>query len=336
MNNGKSVPSTPLVLGVDLGGSKILSAVVNVKGEMLSRDHSITPAAEGPETVIQAIVESADRVLNQAGIAAAELEAICIGAPGISNPKTGTVFTSPHLPGWRDVPLKKIIEGKMGVKTLIISDTNAAALGEMCFGAAKGARDFIYITISTGIGGGIVIDGEIYAGPLGTAGEIGHMTIDTNGPRCDCGNTGCWETLASGTALTREARQRITAGAETSILEYADGDIDKVDAESVHKAAQHGDALAMELIAQIGYYFGVGLANLINIFNPELIVIGGGLSNIGDRLLEPAYEVAGERAYRAAFESVRFARAELGGNSGVIGAAAYAFREIEKLKKVER
>jgi len=322
-----------LVLGVDLGGSKILTAVVNIEGEMLSRDHSITPAAKGPEAVIQAMLESAERALSQAGIAAAELEAICIGAPGLSSPETGVLFTSPNLPGWKDVPLRDIIEDKMGVKTLLINDANAAALGELYFGAAKGARNFICITLGTGIGGGIVIDGEIYAGSLGTAGEIGHMTIDANGPKCNCGNTGCWEMLASGTALEREARRRITDGAETTILNYAEGDINKVNAEAVHKAAQNGDTLAKEIIAQTGYYVGVGLANLINIFNPELIVIGGGLSNIGDMLLEPAYKAAGERAYRAAFDSVRFARAELGRNSGVIGAAAYAFREIEKSSK---
>ncbi len=322
-----------LVLGVDLGGSKILTAVVNIEGEMLSRDHSITPAAKGPEAVIQAMLESAERALSQAGIAAAELEAICIGAPGLSSPETGVLFTSPNLPGWKDVPLRDIIEDKMGVKTLLINDANAAALGELYFGAAKGARNFICITLGTGIGGGIVIDGEIYAGSLGTAGEIGHMTIDASGPKCNCGNTGCWETLASGTALEREARRRITDGAETTILNYAEGDINKVNAEAVHKAAQNGDTLAKEIIAQTGYYVGVGLANLINIFNPELIVIGGGLSNIGDMLLEPAYKAAGERAYRAAFDSVRFARAELGRNSGVIGAAAYAFREIEKSSK---
>ncbi|MBA7598272.1 Glucokinase [subsurface metagenome] len=332
VNKNKSVSINPLVLGVDLGGSKILSAVVNVKGEILSRDRSTTPAAKGPEAVIQAMLESAKRVLNQAGITTAELEAICIGAPGLSNPKTGVVFTSPHLPRWTDVPLRNIIEKKMDVKTLLLNDTNAAALGELYFGAAKGARNFICVTLGTGIGGGIVIDGEIYAGSLGTAGEIGHMTIDTNGPKCNCGNTGCWETLASGTALAREAKQRISDGAKTSILEYADGDVNKVNAETVHKAAQQGDTLAKELIAQLAYYIGVGLANLIHIFNPELIVIGGGLSNIGDMLLEPAYKLAGERVNKTAFASVRFARAELGRNSGVIGAAAYAFREIGKLK----
>jgi glucokinase len=326
------MPENPLVLSVDLGGSKILTAVVNNKGDILSRDHSITPAAKGPEAVIQAILESTQRALNLAGMTAAELEAICLGAPGLSNPETGVVFTSPHLPGWKDVPLRDIVGERTGVKTMLINDANAAALGELHFGAAKEARNFIYITLSTGIGGGIMIDGEIYAGSLGTAGEIGHMTIDTNGPKCNCGNTGCWETLASGTALAREARQRIAAGAKTSILEYSNGDIKKVSAETVHNATRQGDALAEELIAQTGYYVGVGLANLINIFNPELIVIGGGLSNIGDRLLKPAYKVAGERAYEPAFKSVRFARAELGRNSGVIGAAAYAFREMGKSK----
>ena len=325
--------NNPLAIGVDLGGSKILTAMVNIKGEILSSDHRTTPAAEGPEAVIQAMLGSIKQTVDRAGINAAGLEAICIGAPGLSNPETGVVFTSPNLPGWMDVPLKSIIEDKIGVKTFLINDANAAALGEMYFGAAKGARNFIYITISTGIGGGIVIDGEVYTGSLGTAGEIGHMTIDTNGPPCNCGNTGCWETLASGNALAREAKRQIAAGAETSILKYTGGDIDKVNAKVVHKAAQKGDSLAKELIAQTSYYIGVGLTNLINIFNPELIIIGGGLSNIGDLLLEPAYKVAGERAYKMAFKSVRFVRAELDKNSGVIGAAVYAFREVEKSKR---
>ncbi len=323
----------PLVLGVDLGGSKILAAVVSIEGEVLSSDRRTTPAAKGPEAVIRAMLGSMKCAIDQAAIKATELEAICIGAPGLSNPETGIVFTSPHLPGWKDVPLRESIEGKMGVKTLLINDANAAALGEMYFGAARGARNFIYVTISTGIGGGIVIGGEIYAGSLGTAGEVGHMTIDAKGPKCDCGNTGCWETLASGTALAREAKQRIANGAKTSILDYAKGDADKVSAEAVHKAARQGDALAKELIVQTGYYIGVGLASLINIFNPELIIIGGGMSNMGDMLLEPAYKAARERAYGVAFDSVRFARPALGENSGVIGTAAYALREIEKSKK---
>jgi len=321
---------TTLILGIDLGGSKILTAVTNSQGKMLSRDHSITPASKGHEAVIQSILGSAHRALEQANVAISELTVVGIGAPGLSNPETGILFTSPNLPGWQDIPLRNIIQERLGKKTFVINDANAAALGEFYFGAARGVRNFIYITLSTGIGGGIVIDGKIYSGAIGAAGEVGHMTIDDDGPICNCGNRGCWETLASGTALAREARHRIEEGVRTSILEYAEGDVEKVTAQVVHSAAEQGDSLAKELIARTGYYVGVGLANLINIFNPELIVIGGGLSNIGDMLLKPAFKVAGERAYKEAFHAVRFASAGLGRNSGVLGAAAFALKEMKR------
>jgi glucokinase len=320
-----------LILGVDLGGSKILTAVTNSQGKMLSHDHSITPAPKGHEAVIQSILESAHRALERADVDISELIAVGIGAPGLSNPETGILFTSPNLPGWRDVPLRDIMQERLGKKTFVINDANAAALGEFHFGAARGIRNFIYITLSTGIGGGIIIDGKIYSGAIGAAGEVGHMTIDDDGPICNCGNRGCWEMLASGTALAREARHRIKEGVATSILEYAEGDVEKVTAQVIHSAAEQGDGLAKELIARTGYYVGVGLANLINIFNPELIVIGGGLSNIGYMLLEPAFKVAGERAYKEAFQAVRFASAGLGRNSGVLGAAAFALHELRKL-----
>ena len=319
-----------LILGVDLGGTKILTAVANSQGKMLSRDHSITPAQKGHKAVIQSILESVHRALGRADVAISDLIVVGVGAPGLLNPETGILFTSPNLPGWRDVPLRDIIQEKLGKKTFLINDANAAALGEFYFGAARVARNFIYITISTGIGGGIVIDGKIYSGAIGAAGEVGHMTVDDDGPICNCGNRGCWETLASGTALAREARHRIEEGVRTSILEYADGDVEKVNPQVINSAARQGDSLAKELIGRTGYYVGVGLANLVNIFNPELIVIGGGLSNIGDMLFEPAFKVAGERAYREAFQAVRFASAELGRNSGVLGAAAFALQEMRK------
>ena len=323
--------SDPLALGIDLGGSKILTAVVNAQGQMFSRDHSATPAAEGQEAVIKSILKSVDRALDQASIAASDLGAIGLGAPGILSPETGIIFASPNLPGWRDVPLRDIIEKKLGKKTFVMNDANAAALGELYFGAGRGARNFICITIGTGIGGGIVIDGKIYTGAFGAAGEVGHMTIDNNGPLCKCGNTGCWETLASGTALLREAKHQIEEGASTSILDCAGGDMGKVTPKIIHTAAKQGDNLARELITQTGYYLGVGLANLINIFNPELIVIGGGLSNIGDMLLVPAFKTAKVRAYREAYQAVRFVPTELGQNSGVFGAAAFALREMKKV-----
>jgi glucokinase len=319
-----------LTLGIDLGGSKVLTAIVDPRGEMLSSDESVTPATKGREAVIRSILDSAHRALKQAGIAISQIFAIGIGAPGISNPEAGILFTSPNLPALRDILLRDIMQERLGRKTFLINDANAAALGEFYFGAARAARNFIYITLSTGIGGGIVIGGKIYTGAIGAAGEVGHMTIDDNGPICNCGSRGCWETLASGTALAREAKHRIEQGAKTSILKHAEGDVEKVTAQVIHSAAEQGDSVAKELIARTGYYVGVGLANLINIFNPELIIIGGGLSNIGDMLLEPAFKTAGKRAYKEAFRAVRFASAELGRNSGVVGAAAFAFREMRK------
>ncbi|MFC2004420.1 ROK family protein, partial [Chloroflexota bacterium] len=167
-----------LVLGIDLGGTKILTAVANTQGKMLSRDHSITPAKEGQGVVVKSILESVGRALDQAHVAATDLAAIGLGAPGLSNPETGILFTSPNLPGWKDVPLRDIIERELGRKAFLINDANAAALGELYFGAGRGAHNFIYITVSTGIGGGIIIDGKIYTGSIGTAGELGHMVID--------------------------------------------------------------------------------------------------------------------------------------------------------------
>ena len=322
----------PLILGIDLGGTKILTSVVDPEGKMLSRDHSVTPAAEGPEGVIQTILASAERALEGASITIDRISAVGVGAPGLADTEAGILFTSPNLPGWKDVPLRDIIQAKLKKKAFLINDGNAAALGEYYFGAAKGVPHFIYITISTGIGGGIIVDGKVLSGSKGMAGEIGHMTIWDEGPPCHCGSQGCWEALASGTALARAARKRIETGADTAILSLAEGKIEKVTAQTVQSAAEKGDSIANELILKNAYYFGVGLANLVNIFNPEMIVIGGGLSNMGDRLLKPAYEVAERRAFHRAYRSVRFVPAALGRNSGVLGAAVFAYNEMKKEK----
>ena len=319
-----------LVLGIDLGGTKILTSVINPQGEMLSRDHSVTPAAEGPEGVIQAILASAGRALEGASRSLERVSAIGVGAPGLADGEAGILFTSPNLPGWKDIPLRDILQEKFKKKAFLINDGNAAALGEYYFGAAKGTSHFIYVTISTGIGGGIVVAGKILNGSRGLAGEVGHMTIADEGPPCHCGNRGCWEALASGTALAKAARKRIETGADTTILSFAEGEIDKVTAHTVQLAAEKGDPIANGLILKTAYYFGVGLANLVNIFNPEMIVIGGGLSNMGDRLLKPAYRVAEERAFPQAYRAVRFVRAALGRNSGVLGAAAFGFDEMKR------
>ncbi len=279
--------------------------------------------------MIGVILAAARGALGKAGITPPQLVAAGVGAAGTSNPRNGVISYSPNLPGWGDVPLGDIMERELGVKTLISNDASAAAFGELCFGAGRGFSNIVYVTLGTGIGGGIIIDGRLYTGTSGAAGEVGHMIIDDKGPRCSCGNLGCWEALASGTALAREARQKIEEGAKTSLLDHARGSIGRVTAETVHRAAREGDTLAGELIARAGYYLGVGCANLINIFNPELVIIGGGLANLGNRLLEPAIKAAEERALAAPGKAVRFAIARLGRDSGVLGAAALAFQGMK-------
>ncbi len=325
--------SDSLVLGIDLGGTKILTAVTNPRGELLSRDHSVTPAAQGQEGVMEAIAESVRGALDQAGLRMGDLAAIGIGVPGPSNPKTGILHSCPNLPLLRDVPIRDIIEKEFDRKAFLINDGNAAALAEFHFGAGRGACCFIYVTVSTGIGGGVVLDGKVFTGASGTAAEVGHMTIEDKGPPCNCGNLGCWEALASGTALAREARRRISEGESTSILDLAKGEVDKVTAEVIQQAAEGGDGLAKELLARASHYLGTGFANLINLFNPDVIAIGGGVSNMGEMLLGPAYATAKERAFPSAYETVRFVPAQLGRNSGVLGAAAHALQEIRALQK---
>lgn len=319
-----------MTIGIDLGGTKILTALIDSRGKIVLSDQRATLASEGPDIIIEAMLDSIRNALKQADASPAEIGTIGIAAAGLADSRTGVLYTSPNLPGWHHVPLRDRIQQSLGIKTFLINDAKAAALGEYRFGAGRGTDYLIYVTLGTGIGGGIVINGKIYGGATGLAGEIGHMTIDDNGPKCYCGNTGCWEVLASGTAMAREAKRLITSGADTSILDLTGGDIEKVTAEIINTAALNGDRPATELIAWTSHNIGVGLANLINIFNPRLIVIGGGLSKMGDMLLKPAYEVAGQRAFKEAYDAVRFAPAGLGGSSGVLGAAAFARDQLKK------
>lgn len=334
-NEGVKMGHVPgLVLGIDLGGTKILSAAVDSLGKVVCRDLTATPVALGPSAVVAEIIASARRTMGQSPD---DYKAIGIGAAGLVDPAKGIVHTSPNLPGWKDIPLCRELASALGKPVFIINDAHAAAIGELEYGAGRGCCHFIFITVSTGIGGGLVLGGNIYEGSRGFGGEIGHMVIDDEGPECTCGNRGCWEMLASGKAIEREAKRRITSGEKTSILSlyHSEGSeesqrlpIDCLTAKSVHAAALAGDALAFDLIKRNAYYLGIGLANLVNIFNPERIVIGGGLSNMGDMLLIPAFEEAGRRAFEQSFQAVNFLKAELGSDAGVIGAAAYARRQF--------
>ena len=312
------------VLAIDLGGTKIIAAIISRRGRMIAREYSLTLADEGPQSVINRILSAIDHLFSLRNMDSSQLDSISIAAAGAIDFDQGAITSSPNLPGWHNVPLRDIVSEKYKVSTFLINDANAAALGEYHFGAGKGVNNLIYLTLSTGIGGGIIINGELYSGPCGSAGEVGHMTIDVNGPRCNCGNIGCWETLASGTAVAREAIRRINHGEVSSLTGIVGGKIENITAETVSIAAQGGDSLALEVISEAATYVGVGLVNLVNIFNPEMIIIGGGMAKTGDLLLNPARQVVRERAYQLPAQAVRIVSAQLGENSGLVGAAVFA------------
>ncbi len=313
-----------LFIGIDLGGTKIGTGLVRSDGKIIARDYQLTRAAEGERAVVGRMLDGARRVMAQAGVDGTQVAAVGIGAPGPLDIRAGVVVAPPNLPGWERVPLKRLIEDELGISAFLENDANAAALGEHRFGAGRGAMHMIYVTASTGIGGGLILDGKLYHGASGGAGEIGHMTIMPNGPRCGCGNHGCLEALASGTAIARVARERVARGDPTLIADLAAGDPEIITAKLVAEAADQGDEVAEEILAQAMNYLGIGMANLVNLFNPQVIVIGGGLTNIGERLFGPVRQVIDRRAFRAAAQAVRIAPAELGDNAGVLGAAAVA------------
>lgn len=315
-----------LAVGVDLGGTKIDVILANARGDIRARQWLKTKAEEGSEAVVRRLIASVRRLL----IASKDSKIVGIGiaAAGICLPD-GVIATSPNLPGWRDVPLRALVEEGTGCRTFLDNDATLAALGEHTCGAAVGLRDIVFVTVSTGIGGGIIIGGKLYSGASGSAGEFGHMTIDVHGPRCSCGKRGHWEALASGTALAREAVRRVRKGDRTSLRTLSRGDLKAIDARLVARAASKGDGVAEALIAQTAHFVGVGLANLINIFNPEMIVIGGGLANIGEPLLGPARRVAVEMAFEAPARVARIVPAMLGGDAGALGATALVFQKTQ-------
>jgi glucokinase len=315
------------VLAIDLGGTKIIAALVSHQGQVMAKEYYHTLAKEGPQSVINRIFSAIDHLLEGRNVALSQLHNISIAAAGAIDLERGVVTSSPNLPGWRDVPLRDMVSSKYEVKTCLINDASAGALGEYHFGVGKGVNNLIYLTVGTGIGGGIIINGRLYLGPNGSAGEIGHITIDVNGPRCSCGNIGCLETLASGTAMAREAIRRISRGERSTLTEMMGDKIENITAKLVEMAAQGGDSLALEVISQAATYLGVGMVNLVNIFNPEMIIVGGGVMQMADLLLEPARQVVEERAFKLSAQAVRIVPSQLGDNAAVLGAAVFTYEQ---------
>jgi glucokinase len=308
------------ILSIDIGGTKMLGALITPDGAILRKVNVLTQAAEGPDAVIGRLTLLIDGFLGNSSGAAA----LSLAVAGPIDLKKGIITESPNLPGWQDVPLRSIIRDKYDLPVFLLNDAQSAALGENCFGAGIEVENLIFLTVSTGIGGGIIINNRLYTGASGSAGEIGHMVIDPGGPLCNCGNRGHYEAMASGTALAREAVKRLKEGAQSVLQESTGGSYGEITAKTVAEAAFSGDAFALDVISQTARYLGIGLANLVNIFNPELIIIGGGLSNLGTMLLEPAVEEIQARSFHLPASVVRVVTARLGADAGILGAAVFA------------
>ena len=306
-------------IAVDLGGTNIRAARGTAAGHILARASHRTPAIDGEAAVIQRIIQAIREVWPDDGSA----RAIGISAPGPLDPWKGIIIYAPNLPGWRDVPLRDYIMQAFHVPTRLGNDANLAALAEYRFGAGRGYKDMIYLTLSTGIGGGVICGGRLLLGAKGFAAELGHMSVDLNGPHCNCGNIGCIEAIAAGPAIAKTAVTRIQAGEHSAIPDLVSGNLADVSAETVGQAAQMGDALALSVVHNAGQAIGAAIVNLLHAFNPGIVICGGGLTRMGDLLMEPIRQTMIERASDRDYW-VDIVLASLGDDVALLGALALA------------
>lgn len=314
-----------LLFGVDLGGTKVAAGVVDHQGQLLAKATRDTRAERGPEAVAATIHEAVDDALAQVKDGAQRLAGIGIGVPGLADVDAGVVLFAPNL-NWNNVPLAALLRQYRQVPVFLDNDANAAALGEQWAGAGRGVKDLILLTLGTGVGCGLIFDGQIYQGTAGYAGEVGHMTMTEDGPLCGCGRRGCLETYASATAVVREAREAVERGEETMIKALADASPKGLEARTVFLAAAQGDAVAKRVVDGLVHYLGLAVANLVNILNPEMVVIGGGVAAAGEQLLAPLRQEVHRRALAGPSQSVAIIGAQLGNDAGIIGAAALVLK----------
>jgi glucokinase len=311
------------VVGIDIGGTNIVVGTVAEDGsELVGLVSEPTIADQGSEAVLGRIIK-----LARASIAASgkKIAGVGIGSPGPLDTRTGIVLLTPNL-GWTNFPVRDRVGEALGLPATLDNDANCAIFGEWWRGAARGVQHVVGLTIGTGIGGGIVLGGEIYRGASDMAGEVGHMTIDLNGRRCKCGNYGCLEAYASGPAIAARAVEGIQAGVDTGLPKYVQGDLSKVTAQLVYEAANDGDEFALEVVHDTAHFLGAGVANLINIFNPQVVVICGGVTPAGERPFTPLRSEVKRRAFKPAVDVCRIVPGELTGTAGVYGAAAVFMR----------
>lgn len=315
-----------LYAGLDVGGTSMMAVVADSKGKTRGKAEAKTKSGGSPDDVIAQIVDVIERSAKDAGVKPKKLEGIGIGMPGAVNPKKGIVVRAPNL-GWSDVALGPILEEGFGVDVVLGNDVQVAIQGELSFGAAKGAKRAVGIWVGTGIGGGLVVDGELDRGSRGAAGEIGHICLDVNGPECPCGRRGCAEAFASRTSMERDVRAAIAAGRPSKVPEIMkEREKDRMTSSVIQRALKAGDELMIEVVTRAQHYLGLLAGNIVNLYDPELIVIGGGIvERLGEDFVSPVRRMAATRFLRPDPEgAVRIVPAKLGDYSGALGASVLA------------
>jgi glucokinase len=316
-------------IGVDLGGTKIAASVVDVgSGAVAARQIIPTDAQAGPDAVLARMGELILAVGRAAGLAPEQIGAVGVGVPGPFDQATGQTIFLPNLAGmWRGVRVRDQLRRAFDRPIWLINDARAFVLAEATFGAGRGASTVVGLTIGTGIGGGIAIGGRLHLGIDGTAGEVGHMTIDPYGPPCGCGNRGCLETFASGPSIATQGIRAALTGVPTQIGELAGHDLNKITPEIVLQAAEAGDQVARDILGRAAAALGVGVANLVTVLSPDCVILGGSVARLGEWLFGPVRAAVCERCRAIPVEQVRIIPAALGGDAGSIGAAIWASQQ---------
>lgn len=321
--------TTTYTVGIDLGGTKILAAVVGAEGQILAEAKQKTRPKEGPDAVIERIVYAAQKAADRAGLDWHEMRGVGIGAPGPIDPTTGTVYNPPNLPGWEEVALGPRLSEALGVPVSLENDVNLGTLGEYAQGAGRGTRDMVGIFVGTGVGGGLILDGRLRSGYRHAAGELGHMVLMAGGPVCGCGRRGCLEALASRTAIERDLQLGIEAGRESLIPQLTRGGEKRLTSGVLAKAYRRGDPLVTEVLGRAQWYLGLHTAAVVNLIDPEMVVFGGGMVEALDEEFLAPIRVTARQYFiqRMDADKVKLVAAELGDHAVAIGAAVLVARE---------
>jgi len=319
-------PHRGYVVGMDMGATHVTMLLANYAAHVVKDVEWTIDIDDGPQKIISQIDEHLHQMLMEMNLRMEEIKAICLGVPGPVVLRGGMVSEPPIMPGWDKFPIESYIQSLWDVPVTLGNDAELGAIGEWAYGAGRGEENLAYVKVGRGIGAGMLLDGQIYHGADGSAGEIGHITIDENGPLCSCGNRGCLEAMAGGNAVAKRAVELVKKGQRTELSTIRP--VDSIQSKDVIAAACNGDLVAQQILSETGAHLGTAIAGLVNLFNPSMIIIGGGVSQIGDLLLEPIRQTVQKRSLRMASKRLRISTALLGRRSSAMGAVVQALSLI--------